>query len=370
MGAKSVNKKIKNKRTVLIMAGGTGGHVFPALSVAKELSNDGVKIVWLGTRKGIEKRLVKSAGYKIHYLTVEGLVGTGIKRKLLAPFTIVRAVFQALKVIRKVEPDCVLGMGGFASGPGGLAAKILGKKIVIHEQNAFAGLTNRKLANFADSVLTGFRACEGLPETRIWVGNPVRKEIYENRRPSNLTKESEIRVLVLGGSQGALSLNQKLPQDLSTVAGDKKLRVWHQTGDGNSVDVNETYRQLSGFSSVLVEEFIKDIDVAYKWADLVVCRAGAMTISELMAAGKPSVLIPYPYAAGDHQTMNAKFVVNSDAGLMVADSSLGKDEFLRELKSLIGSPEKIVKMAGQAAKLYSSTSARQVADFCKGHMNA
>lgn len=370
MGINRTKSKSKNTSTVLIMAGGTGGHVFPALSVAKELSKDGVKIVWLGTKKGIESRLVKKAGYKIHYLTVEGLVGTGIKRKLLAPFSIARAVFQAVMVIRRVNPACVLGMGGFASGPGGLAAKLLGKKIVIHEQNAFAGLTNRKLADFADTILTGFRACEGLPETRIWVGNPVRKEIFENRRRSKFTKDSVMNILVLGGSQGALSLNQKLPYDLSEVAFDQNIRVWHQTGSGKSEEVHKAYKELSGFSSVLVEEFIKDIDGAYNWADLVICRAGAMTISELMAAGKPSILVPYPHAAGDHQTKNAKFVVNADAGLMIADSALGKDEFLRELKSLVSTPKRIKKMAEHAAKLYRSTSAKQVADFCKGHIDA
>ena len=204
-----VNKskmKATKQKTLLIMAGGTGGHVFPALSVAQELVQDGVKIVWLGTKKGIESRLVPAAGYEIHYLSVEGLVGAGLKRKLLAPFTLLRAVFQAIKVISQVKPQCVLGMGGFASGPGGVAAKLLRKRIVIHEQNAFAGLTNRKLSVLADSVLTGFRACEGLPETRIWVGNPVRKEISQHKNEAeedhNQDKRSAeddaLNILILG----------------------------------------------------------------------------------------------------------------------------------------------------------------------------
>lgn len=361
---------IDNQKTLLIMAGGTGGHVFPALSVALELMQDGVKIVWLGTKKGIESRLVPEAGHEIHYLTIDGLVGTGLKRKLLAPFTLIRAIFQALRVIIKVKPQCVLGMGGFASGPGGLAAKLLRKPLVIHEQNAFAGLTNRKLSIFADSILTGFRVCEDLPETRIWVGNPVRKEIAAEPRLRAPSEKQEINILILGGSQGALSINQKLPACLGSVAESAKLRIWHQSGMGKATLVNNMYRHLNGFVSVLVEEFIKDINVAYAWADLVICRAGAMTIAELMAASKPSILVPYPHAAGDHQSKNARFMVNANAALMVADELLGKQEVVQKLKSLLNKPEKLFQMANNAAHLHRPNAARQVADFCLEHMNA
>ena len=358
------------QKTLLIMAGGTGGHVFPALSVAKELVNDGVNIQWLGTKKGIESRLVPQAGYDIHYLSIEGLVGTGLKRKLLAPFTLLRAMIQSLIIIYKINPQCVLGMGGFASGPGGVAAKLLRRRVVIHEQNAFAGLTNRKLSKFADSILTGFRACEGLPETRIWVGNPVRNEISQSRKLSSPTKKEVLNVLILGGSQGAMSLNQKLPACIASAVADLKVRIWHQSGTGKSMMVNEIYRELNGFVSVLVEDFIDDIDVAYQWADLVICRAGAMTISELMAAGKPSMLVPYPFAAGDHQAKNARFMVNADAALMVADDSLDKVEFVQELKSLLKTPDRLFQMANKAAELHRPRAARHVADFCQEHMNA
>ncbi len=372
----SIDQSSQKSKTILIMAGGTGGHVFPALAVAKELEQEGVNVVWLGTRKGIESRLVPQAGYPIHYLTVNGLVGTGLTRKLKAPFMLLVALFQSMSILFKVKPQCVLGMGGFASGPGGLAAKLLGKKIVIHEQNAYAGFTNQKLSSFADSILTGFRSCEGLPETSIWVGNPVRKEIaaeaiiQKQKQATEKTKDKSKNVLVLGGSQGAKSLNESLPDCLSGVAKDVSLRVWHQGGAGKSAAVNTNYQQLANFKSVLVEEFIDDINVAYAWADLVICRAGAMTISELMAAGKPSILVPFPHAAGDHQTKNAKFMVNTNAAILSSDDSLGTTKFAQQLKSLLRSQERLQQMSINAAELHRPTAAKQVADFCKVYLYA
>ncbi|MGH1427085.1 MAG: undecaprenyldiphospho-muramoylpentapeptide beta-N-acetylglucosaminyltransferase [Arenicella sp.] len=368
---KTMFAKVKQtSKTVVIMAGGTGGHVFPALAVAKELQQDGVKVVWLGTRAGIESRLVPDAGYPIHYLSVSGLVGSGWKRKLKAPFMLMVAVMQSINILRKEKPQCVLGMGGFASGPGGLAAKLLGKRIIIHEQNAYAGFTNQKLSSFADSILTGFRSCEGLPETSIWVGNPVRPEIAQQAKQASKKTDKAMNLLILGGSQGAKSLNDALPDCLASIAKDKEIRVWHQTGAEKSESVNARYQKLSNFKSVLVEEFIHDINVAYAWADLVVCRAGAMTISELMAAGKPAILVPFPHAAGDHQTKNARFMVNSDAAVLAADDSLTSNQFVQQLKSLLISPERLQQMSQNSADLHRSTAARQVADFCMVYLNA
>ncbi len=373
----TVDKSKQNNITLLIMAGGTGGHVFPALAVAKEFEKEGVKVVWLGTRKGIESSLVPKAGYSIRYLTVNGLVGTGFKRKLKAPFMLLVALFQSISILLKEKPQCVLGMGGFASGPGGIAAKLLGKKLIIHEQNAYAGLTNQKLSKFADSILTGFRSCEGLPETSIWVGNPVRKEIAaeaiiqkQKKSEQAKAKDKSKNVLILGGSQGAKSLNEFLPDCLSGVAKDISLRVWHQGGAGKSAAVNTNYQKLANFKSVLVEEFIDDINVAYAWADLVICRAGAMTISELMAAGKPSVLVPFPHAAGDHQTKNAKFMVNTNAAILASDDVLNTAKFVQQLKSLLGSPERLQHMSINAAELHRPTAAKQVADFCRVYLYA
>ena len=365
-----VHPKIKTKvETMLVMAGGTGGHVFPALAVAKELSENGVRIVWLGTRKGIESTLVPKAGYDICYLRISGLVGSGLSRKLVAPFMLFFAILQSLLVILKERPKCVLGMGGFASGPGGIAAKFLNKKVIIHEQNAYAGLTNRKLAAIADSILTGFRSCEGLPETSIWVGNPVRKEI-EIKIRTDQDQDGTFKILILGGSQGAKSLNENLPASISEIAAKQPIRVWHQTGAGKSADVNKNYLGLDQFKSVIVEEFITNIEVAYSWADIVICRAGAMTISELMAAGKPAVLIPFPYAAGDHQTKNARFMVQAEAAILIADDQLNQPQFTKKLLKLLASPEKLTAMSNNAAELHRPTAAKQVAEFCRVYLYA
>lgn len=355
------------------MAGGTGGHVFPALSVAKELSDNGIKIVWLGTKKGIESRLVPNAGYDIEYISVSGLVGSGLKRKLTAPFMLLSSVWQAYKIIRKHKPNCLLGMGGFASGPGGVAAKLMGKPIIIHEQNAFAGLTNRKLAGMAKTVLTGFRSCEGLPADSIWVGNPVRhsiNKISEDTKNKSKLNGEILNVLVLGGSQGASSLNQNLPASLSKCVKGLKVRVLHQAGQGNLQQVRDSYKAQTGFESVLVEEFIDEMDVAYRWAHIVICRAGAMTIAELMAMGRPSVLVPYPYAAGDHQTKNAKVMVNTDAAIMVKDSEMSSSNFIQEVSSLMRSKERLEKMSENARKLHRPKAAKQVASFCEEYFNA
>ena len=362
---------VKSTKTIIIMAGGTGGHVFPALAVAEELSKEGIQVIWLGTRSGIESKLVPNAGYPIHYLSITGLVGTGLKRKLLAPFMLLVALIQSLSILLKEKPQCVLGMGGFASGPGGVAAKLLGKKIIIHEQNAFAGLTNQKLAKFADSILTGFRSCEGLPNTSVWVGNPVREDIFlKANEPLKVENDTNVKVLVLGGSQGAKSLNDFLPASLATVAKNVDLRVWHQAGVGKSVEVNASYQSLVHFKSVLVEEFINDVDVAYAWADLVICRAGAMTIAELMAAGRPAILVPYPYAAGDHQTRNAKYMVNAEAAILIADDQINTQKFTQQILSLLQSPEKRALMSTNARELYRPTAAEQVADFCRVYLYA
>ena len=230
-------------------------------------------------------------------------------------------------------------------------------------------MTNRKLSGIADSILTGFRSCEGLPETSIWVGNPVREEIAIKIR-TDQDQDGTTKILILGGSQGAQSLNEYLPACLSELAEKLPLRVWHQTGVEKSEDVNLNYRELASFKSVLVEEFIKDIEVAYSWADIVICRAGAMTIAELMAAGKPSVLVPFPHAAGDHQTKNAKFMVKAEAAILVPDAQLSQSKLSQQLLKLLTSPERLLTMANNAADLYRPTAAKQVADFCRVYLYA
>lgn len=354
---------------LLIMAGGTGGHVFPALAVADYLAQQNVKIVWLGTEKGIEARVVPEAGYETHWISIQGLRGNGMQRWLQAPFALLIAVFQSVKIIYQVKPNCVLGMGGFASGPGGIAAALLGKPVIVHEQNAVAGLTNRWLAKIAKIVLTGFRDTKGLPESAIWVGNPVRKEIAKNDVSVNSSKAR--RVLILGGSQGANSLNKKIPEILINLSVKQDLEIWHQAGRSKAEVVNELYSTSSnkGFS-VKVDEFISDIAVAYAWCDVIICRSGAMTVTEIMAVGKPAVFVPYPYAAGDHQSLNAQSMVEEDAAILVADAEIESVSFKKELASLLRDTDRLNKMGQSAKTLFRRKATEQTADICLEWLNA
>ena len=367
---------------LMIMAGGTGGHVFPALAVANHLSQQGVKIVWLGTAKGIEGRLVPAAGYETHWISVQGLRGNGLLRWLLAPFSLLRAVWQALQIMRKVKPDCVLGMGGFASGPGGIAAVLLGKPLVVHEQNAVAGLTNKWLAKVAKSVLSGFRNTIGLPDHAVWVGNPVREDIAASRSmaaagyidASGKVSKAK-RVLILGGSQGAHSLNKAMPNVLSVIDAQQTLSIWHQAGRERAEQVITLYAQAKNPSvqrelDVQVTEFIDDMAAAYAWADIIICRAGAMTVTEIMAAGKPAVFVPYPYAAGDHQTLNAQSMVDEEAALMVTDADLSSGEFIEKLKLLLRDTDRLQRMGDNAVRLYRSKATEQTAEVCLEYLNA
>jgi len=354
---------------LMIMAGGTGGHVFPALAVAERLAQQGVKVVWLGTEKGIESRVVPEAGYETHWISVQGLRGSGFQRWLFAPVTLLRAIFQAISIIRHVKPDCVLGMGGFASGPGGIAASLLGKPLIVHEQNAVAGLTNKWLSKIAKVVLTGFREVEGLPESAVWVGNPVRDEIVNNDLRANPSTSK--RVLVLGGSQGANSLNLKLPNVLSKLSVKQGLEIWHQAGRSKTEAVNELYTALSDSNvKVKVDEFIDDIASAYAWADIIICRSGAMTVTEIMAMGKPAVFVPYPYAAGDHQTLNAQSMVDEGAAILVADADIDGASFKKDLVSLIRDTDRLRKMGENAKTLFRAKATDQAADVCMEWLNA
>lgn len=357
-------------KKILIMAGGTGGHVFPALAVAEELVHQGVEIHWLGTNKGIENRIVPNAGYVLHVISVSGLVGTGWRKKMQAPFTLLRAVIQALKVIFTVKPSVVLGMGGFVSGPGGVAAYLSRKPIVIHEQNAVAGLTNHYLAKIATTVLAGFRNAKDLSEKAVWVGNPVRQEIVKSAQAVSGSSETQNeepnrrKILVLGGSQGAKSLNEKLPDVLAQLQDKFLLEVWHQTGKARSVTVKQKYSALNRLTNVRVDEFIDDMASAYQWPDLIICRAGAMTVTEIMAAGKAAIFLPYPYAAGDHQTANANIMVEAGASLMTVDQDIESDKFSNDLTALLERPMVIQKMAEEASRMYRANAAKNTANYC------
>ena len=345
---------------VMIMAGGTGGHVYPALAVADELRARGVPVIWLGTRKGIEARLVTEAGITIDWLGVNGLRGKGVVSLLMAPINLVMACYQAARILLKRKPCVVLGMGGFVSGPGGLMAKILKMPLLIHEQNAIPGLTNRLLSHLANKVMEAFP--HSFNETALHVGNPVRRSITSLASPEQRYKNRQgpVRLLVFGGSLGAARLNEIVPQALSKIEIDQRPLVRHQAGAKNIEQTLSNYKALA--IEAEVSAYIDDMADAYSWADIVLCRAGAMTISELAAAGVASILVPYPHAVDDHQTANAKYLSNDGAAILVAQEELTAESLLKIISSM--TREKTLEMANKARRMGMPESTRLVTEQC------
>lgn len=345
---------------VMIMAGGTGGHVYPALAVADELQSRGVPVVWLGTRKGIEARLVPAAGIAIDWLSVSGLRGKGIVSLLMAPVNLLLACYQAARILLKRKPCVVLGMGGFASGPGGLMAKLLKLPLLIHEQNAIPGMTNRILSRFANRVMEAFP--DSFKTETLHVGNPVRQSIASLPEPEQRIagREGPVRLLVFGGSLGAVRLNEIVPQALARMATAQRPLVRHQAGERNFEQTSKNYKSLDIEANVTA--YIDDMAEAYNWADIVLCRAGAMTVSELAAAGVASILVPYPHAVDDHQTANAKYLSNHDAAVLLPQDDLTVENLLNILSEL--SREKIIAMAVRAKKLGKPDATRLVTEQC------
>jgi len=349
---------------VMVMAGGTGGHVFPALAVADELRQKGALVAWLGTERGIETTLVPAANIPLHFIRVEGVRGKGIIGLLKAPFLIVYAIRQALEIMRQEQPDLVIGFGGFASGPGGVAARLLRKPLVIHEQNAVAGTTNRLLARFATKVLTAFDGV--FPQAKV-VGNPVRKTIsslpapferYEQRQ----AQQEPLHLLVLGGSLGAKAINELLPDALAVLPQHSSVSVWHQTGKKHLETTRELYAQRQ--VNAKVDAFIDDMATAYAWADIIVCRAGALTVSEIMAAGAAAVLIPLPSAIDDHQTFNAAILSDVGAGISLAQNDLSAEKLASIFLTNLNERERLMNMAEKARELSSPDAAAVVATIC------
>ncbi len=345
---------------VLIMAGGTGGHVYPGLAVAARLQAHGTPVVWLGTRTGLEARLVVQAGIPIEHIEVSGLRGRGVVGWLLAPLTLLRAVWQAVRIIRRVRPAAVLGMGGFASGPGGVAAWLLRRPLLIHEQNAVAGLTNRWLARLADRVYQAFPQTLPGGET---VGNPVREAITALPPPGErLVGSGPLRLLVVGGSLGAVALNEAVPAALAQLPAEQRPHVVHQAGRGKQAACAERYRTLGVEAQVV--EFIETMPAAYAEADLVVCRAGALTVSELAAAGLAAVLVPYPHAVDDHQRHNARWLVEAGGAELLLQTELA-DGLVGVLQRLLtGGREGLRAMAERARAVAVTDAAEQVANGC------
>ncbi|MCP5338772.1 MAG: undecaprenyldiphospho-muramoylpentapeptide beta-N-acetylglucosaminyltransferase [Steroidobacteraceae bacterium] len=334
---------------ILIMAGGTGGHVFPALALARALQERSFEVVWLGTRRGIESRLVPAAGIPVEWVSIGGLRGKGIATLLLAPFRLLRALWESLAVMRRRRPLVVVGLGGFVSGPGGLAAWLARRPLVIHEQNAVAGLTNRLLARFAREVLVAFPgAFAGQRATRE-IGNPVRREFFALPSPElrYAGRSGPLRLLVVGGSQGAARLNTIVPQALARLAPHLPVEVRHQAGERWLEPARTAYATARVAAEVV--PFIDDIATAYAWADLVVCRAGALTISELAAAGVPAVLVPFPAAVDDHQTRNAGFLVAQGAAVLLPERELTPERLAAEIAAL--DTARLQDMAGRARAL-------------------
>jgi UDP-N-acetylglucosamine--N-acetylmuramyl-(pentapeptide) pyrophosphoryl-undecaprenol N-acetylglucosamine transferase len=349
---------VKQVQKVLLMAGGTGGHVFPALAVADELRSRGVQVAWLGTRKGIEADVVPKAGIDISFINVAGLRGKGALGWLLAPFKLLMALWQGVSVLKQLKPSVVLGMGGFVTGPGGIAAWLLRRPLVIHEQNAIAGFTNKMLVPFATKVLEAFPGA--LPSAKtVHTGNPVRTTIGGEKEKSPKVGET-IRLLVVGGSLGAKALNEVVPKALSQLSQESRPSVWHQTGKKNIEETLQLYK--SNNVEAKVEPFIDNMAAAYEWADLVLCRAGALTIAELAIAGVPSILVPYPYAVDDHQTSNAAYLANSGAAVLVQQNDLTENRLLQLLKEL--NPPRLGEMAAAARKLALPEATKKVADLC------
>ena len=334
----------------------------PALVVADELTSRGIQVSWLGTREGIEADLVPDRGYSLYPIQIQGLRKSGWMRKLLLPVALTRAMFQSAGLFRRLKPDVVLGMGGFASGPGGLVAGIFRVPIVLHEQNSVAGLTNKWLARISRYCLGGFPDIEGL-EGAQWVGNPVNNAIAGVPEPEQryAGREGEFRVLVVGGSQGAQVFNEQMP-GLLARSGIEGLVVRHQCGKQGGPEIATEY-QRHGISSS-VETFVNDMKQAYAWCDLVICRAGAMTVSELCCAGVPAIFVPYPYAVSDHQAVNAHFMAGRDAAIMVRQPEFVAGNWLDELRDLANNRGRLLDMARKARTLGRQDSAARVADYC------
>jgi UDP-N-acetylglucosamine--N-acetylmuramyl-(pentapeptide) pyrophosphoryl-undecaprenol N-acetylglucosamine transferase len=350
--------------TLLIMAGGTGGHVYPALSVAKEMKRRGIEVVWLGTRHGLEARAVPKAGFDIEWINIRGLRGTGLLGLLRTPFLLALAMFQTLSVVLRRRPAAVLGMGGFVSGPGALTAWLLRIPVLIHEANAVAGFTNRWLARLARTTMTGFPIQLG--KRSIHVGNPVREEIFAVPEPAQRLsgREGPLRILVVGGSQGSLALNTRMPELLPGAGRD--LEVRHQAGRDKAAGVREAWE--AGGIRAEVTEFIDDMAGAYAWADLVICRAGAMTVAEICASGSAAVFVPFPAAVGDHQSANARLLCDRQAAWMWPESELGP-EMVKDFFAGLDRAT-IVERAARAREMAVPDSTRRVGDRCMEVLHA
>lgn len=345
--------------TLMVMAGGTGGHIYPGLAVADALRARGWKVVWMGNPDGMEARIVPASGYEVAWVRFTALRGKGLLRKLLLPINLLRGFAQAFAQIRRVKPSVVLGMGGYVTFPGGMMAALQGRPVVVHEQNSVAGLANRALARVADRVVTGF---PGVLEKGEWVGNPVRADITAVAPPAArfAARSGPLRVLVVGGSLGAAALNEVMPQALAAMTPEERPVVTHQAGT-RQIDALRTAYAAAGVEGELLP-FIDDMANRYASADLVICRAGALTVAELAAAGVASVLVPYPHAVDDHQTGNARFLADAGAAVLMPQTELTPHRLAALLRDM--NRERLLAMAEKARACAKPDATARVADVC------
>ncbi len=354
---------------LLVMAGGTGGHVFPALAVAEKLRAEGVEVLWMGTRRGFEAKAVPAAGFDMAWVEVGGVRGKGLMTLLFAPLQVLRATWQALRILRGFRPGLVLGMGGYSAGPGGVAAWLLRVPLIIHEQNAAAGTTNKLLARLARHVLQAYPAPFATHPRAVTVGNPVRDTLLGLPGPAErgLGTHRPVRILVLGGSLGALALNQTVPAALARFAG--RICIRHQAGRTLAA-AQQAYAAVAHSAPLEVElvEFIDDMAGSLAWADLLICRAGALTLAEVAAVGVGSILVPFPHAIDDHQTRNAEHLVRAGAALLQPEASLSAAGLAAELQSLLDAPARLLAMAQAARACARPEATEEIATYCRPYL--
>lgn len=349
-------------KNIIIAAGGTGGHVVPALTVAKQLRDSGCKILWIGTSKGIESSLVPKENFALEYIQIQGVRGKKLWTQLLSPLVMFSALWQSMKIIRRNNVDSVLVFGGYVSGPVGLAAFLLGKKLIIHEQNSVAGTTNKILAKFAHVILSAYPKVFDNYKNCTVSGNPIRSFLLNISEPTKRldNRDGPLRILVLGGSGGALFLNQNIPALLQKISEKVKIEVIHQCGPKNFEATQLAYQNFPCEFNIF--EYIQNMQEVYEWADFAICRAGALTVSELTAVGLGSLLIPFPHAIDDHQAKNAEYLVATGAALMIRQSDFVLEIIAEKLIDILSNRKKVISMAQNARSLAMVNSTDLICD--------
>ena len=350
--------------SIAVMAGGTGGHVFPALAVAEVLRARGADVFWIGTRAGMEARLVPAHGFEIEWIGIEGVRGKGVRQLLAAPWKLFRALREAGAILRQRDPRVVIGMGGFVSGPGGLMARMQRRPLLIQEQNSVPGMTNQWLSRIAEHVFEAFPGSFPAARRAVTTGNPVRAEIAALAPPSTrfADRSGPARLLVIGGSLGAQALNETVPQALALLPAEQRPWVRHQAGERTLAVAERAYADAGVVAEVT--PFITDMAEAYGWADLVVCRSGALTVSEVAAAGVPAVFVPFPYAVDDHQVGNARYLTDAGAARLIVQRDLTAAGLAAVLAELLADPAKRLAMAEASRARAKVDAAERIADAC------